>query len=188
MLKGQATVWRAAFTAAREDWKASRMNVANAWWNIQTIYSTYEQRTCVAVFKVLTRRLGILYIWNLRMLMRKIVIYLVSRKFYLRGLFLLLKLTELTSTQEYVQRFSNRQIPCLTSYIRQLLQQKSLGRWIFRPTRYIAMFLTSIRRFQICKIPKPRIGTLKEKPQGKDSIIWTAESLRRSHWQSFCWR
>ena len=48
--------------------------------------------------------------------MRKIVIYLVSQKCYLRGLFLLLKLTEVTSTQESVQRFSYRHIPGLTSY------------------------------------------------------------------------
>ena len=56
--------------------------------------------------------------------MRKIVIYLVSRKFYLQGLFLLLKLTEVTSTQESVQGFSYRQIPGLTSYPSTLIAKK----------------------------------------------------------------
>ena len=58
--------------------------------------------------------------------MRKIVIYLVSRKFYLRGLFLLLKLTEVTSTQGYVRRFSYKQIPGLTSYPSTLTAKKSM--------------------------------------------------------------
>ena len=38
--------------------------------------------------------------------------------------FLLLKLTEVTSTQEYVQRFSYRQIPGLTSYPSTLTAKK----------------------------------------------------------------
>ena len=46
--------------------------------------------------------------------MRKIVIYLVSRKFYLQGL----------STQESVQGFSYRQIPGLTSYPSTLTAKK----------------------------------------------------------------
>ena len=77
-------------------------------------------------FKVPIRGLGILHISNLRMLMRKIVIYLVSRKFYLRGPFLLLKLTEVTSTQESVKRFSYRHIPGLTSYPSTLTPKKSM--------------------------------------------------------------
>ena len=40
--------------------------------------------------------------------------------------FLLLKLTEVTSTQEYVQRFSYRQIPGLTSYPSTLTAKKSM--------------------------------------------------------------
>ena len=56
--------------------------------------------------------------------MRKIAIYVVSRKFYLQGLFLLLKLTEVTSTQESVQGFSYRQIPGLTSYPSTLTAKK----------------------------------------------------------------
>ena len=57
--------------------------------------------------------------------MRKIVIYLVSRTFYLQGCFAVkVKLTEMTSTQESVQGFSYRQIPGLTSYPSTLTAQK----------------------------------------------------------------
>ena len=56
--------------------------------------------------------------------MRKIVIYLVSRKSLIFNLFLLLKLTEVTSTQESVQGFSYRQIPGLTSYPSTLTAKK----------------------------------------------------------------
>ena len=52
--------------------------------------------------KVPIRFWGILYICNLWVLLRKIGICLVGRKFYLHGLFLLLKLTEVTSIQESV--------------------------------------------------------------------------------------
>ena len=61
------------------------------------------------------RGVEILHIWNLRMLMRKIVIYLVSRKFYLQGLFAV-KVNGSDVTQESVQGFSYRHIPGSTSY------------------------------------------------------------------------
>ena len=53
-------------------------------------------------FKVPISCLGILHICNLWILLRKIVIYLVGWKCYLRGIFWLLKSTEMTSTQESV--------------------------------------------------------------------------------------
>ena len=57
--------------------------------------------------------------------MRKIVIYLVSRKFYLRGLFLLLKLTDMTSNQESVYMKTSAHIPGLTSLPLNLTAKKS---------------------------------------------------------------
>ena len=57
----------------------------------------------LSMIKVPISCLGILHICNLWMLLRKVVIYLVRGKFYLRGLrALLLKVTEVTSTQESV--------------------------------------------------------------------------------------
>ena len=48
------------------------------------------------LFKVHIRPVGILHICNLWISLRKIVIYLVGRILHLRGLFLLLTLTEVT--------------------------------------------------------------------------------------------
>ena len=39
----------------------------------------------------------------------------------------------------------------------------------FRPTSYITIFLSSIQRLQICKIPKHEIGTLKIEDKEKKS-------------------
>ena len=75
--------------------------------------------------------------------------------------FLLLKLTNMTSNQEYVNMKTSAQIPGLTSLPLTLTAKKSSKiKFSADFTRYITIFLMSIQRFQICKTPKPRIGTL----------------------------
>ena len=103
---------------------------------------------------------GIWYICNLWILLRKIVIYLVGRKFHLHRLFLLLKLTEMTSTQESIYMKTSFQIPGSTPLSSTLTAKKSLRRWNFRPTRYITIFFRRIQRLQICKISTLYRGTL----------------------------
>ena len=84
-------------------------------WHIQIKFSIFKH---VRLFKVLLTSMEILHICKLWILLRKIVIYLVGRKFHLHRLFLLLKLTEVTSTKVSVKRFSYRQIPLeLCNYI-----------------------------------------------------------------------
>ena len=78
---------------------------------IKTRYA-YDFPLCFAHELIMIREvhitsMGILDVCNLWILLRKIVIYLGR---------LLLKLTEMTSTQESVKRFSYAQIPVLTSF------------------------------------------------------------------------
>ena len=73
--------------------------------------------------------------------------------------FMLLKLTDMTSTKK-LSLWKPLQIPGLTSLPLTLTVKRSLKITFSADKIYITIFLISIRRFQICKIPKPRIRTL----------------------------
>ena len=91
-------------------------------------YQSYEVDTpSVSQLKVPITFMGILNICNLWILLRKIVIYISCRmKMSSSWIFLLLKLTEITSTQEYVKRFSYTQIPGFDVTLANLTAKKSM--------------------------------------------------------------
>ena len=91
------------------------------------IPSTKVKRITILV-KVPLYNVEILHICNLWILLKKIVIYLVGRKFHLHRLFLLLKLTEMTSTQESIYMKTSFQIPGSTPLSSTLTAKKSLRR------------------------------------------------------------
>ena len=76
--------------------------------------------------KVHITSVGILHICNLWIFLKKNCNISCQSKFSSSQTFLLLKLTEMTSTQESVKRFSYTQIPGLTSHPSTLTAKKSV--------------------------------------------------------------
>ena len=128
------------------------------------------------MFQVHINSVGTLNTFNLWILLRKIVIYLLGRKFHLHELFRCL------SWRSYQKWRQSRHASCICTITKRILNSKNMPKWMSslcllhscllwrhgnnldsekksrkmkfsRPTKYITIFLSIIQRLKVFQIP-----------------------------------